>query len=147
MSSRVFLDTSVLFAAVYSTSGAAHDLILLAVAGEVQVLISQDVLEEVQRNLSQKVPEKLGAFHRLMQLIDPVMVDDPTPAAVHAAEAYVAAKDAPIVAAAIAAQPDYLVTYDRKHLLEPPEVAQRSGLTIVTPDVVVAAIQADENGP
>jgi predicted nucleic acid-binding protein len=104
-------------------------------------------LEEVQRNLSQKVPEKLGAFHRLMQLIDPIMVDDPMPAAVRAAEAYVAAKDAPIVAAAIAAQPDYLVTYDRKHLLEPPEVAQQSGLTIVTPDVVVAAIQEDEDGP
>lgn len=57
---------------------------------------------------------------------------------------YVAAKDAPIVAAAISARPDYLVTtYDRTHLLDPPEVAQRSGLTIVTPDVVVRAVQED----
>ena len=108
-------------------------------------MISQDVLEEVQRNLSKKVPEKIDLFRQLMQLIDPIVIADPTAAAVRAAEAYVVAKDAPIVAAAIAAQPDYLVTYDRKHLLEPPEVAQKSGLPIVTPDVIVAAVQNDEN--
>ena len=48
-----------------------------------------------------------------------------------------ALKDAPIVAAAIAAQVDYLVTYDRKHLLDPAEVTEKSGLRIVTPHVVV----------
>jgi putative PIN family toxin of toxin-antitoxin system len=145
MTNRVFLDASVLFAAVYSTTGSAHDLVLLAVADQVQVLISQDVMDEVERNLTKKVPEKIDTLHQLMQLIEPEMVNDPTTAAVQATAEYVAAKDAPIVAAAIAAQPDYLVTYDRKHLLEPPEVAQRSGLTIVTPDIVITAIQEDEN--
>lgn len=143
---KVFLDTSALFAAVYSTSGSAHDLILLAVVGQVQVLICQDVLSEVQRNLNKKVPEKLGIFQQLMQLVEPVIVDDPATEAVREVEEYVVAKDAPIVAAAISVQPDYLVTYDRKHLLDPPEVAQRSGLTIVTPDIVVAAIQGEQNG-
>ncbi len=102
-------------------------------------------MDEVERNLTKKVPEKIDTLHQLMQLIEPEMVNDPTTAAVQATAEYVAAKDAPIVAAAIAAQPDYLVTYDRKHLLEPPEVAQRSGLTIVTPDIVITAIQEDEN--
>ena len=146
MTNRVFLDASVLFAAVYSSSGSARDLILLAVEDQIQVVVSQDVLDEVQRNLSRKVPEKLDVFQQLMVLVAPEVIADPDPEAVHAAEEYVAAKDAPIVAAAIKARPDYLVTYDRKHLLEPPKVAQRSGLTIVTLDVVVAAVQADENG-
>lgn len=145
MTSRIFLDASVLFAAVYSSSGSARDLILLAVEGRIQVVISQDVLEEVQRNLSKKAPETIDVFRQLMRLIDPVVVADPAAAAVRAVEAYVVAKDAPIVAAAIATQPDYLVTYDRKHLLDPPEVAQKSGLTIVTPDVVVAAVQEDDS--
>lgn len=146
MTSRVFLDASVLFAAIYSRSGSAHDLLLLAVEGLVEVLVSQDVLDEVQRNVSRKVPEKLAVWRGLMQLVDPVLVASPTRAAVRAAEAYVVAKDAPIVAAAIAAQPDFLVTYDRRHLLGPPEVAEKSGLTIVTPDVVLTAVQGDEPG-
>jgi putative PIN family toxin of toxin-antitoxin system len=138
---RVFLDASALFAAVYSSSGSARDLLLLVVEDEVQVVVSQDVLDEVQRNLSRKVPEKVAMFQQLLALADPEVIADPGQEAVRSAEEYVVAKDAPIVAAAINAQPDYLVTYDRKHLLDPPTVAQRSGLTIVTPDVVIAAVQ------
>jgi predicted nucleic acid-binding protein len=44
------------------------------------------------------------------------------------------------VAAAIKAKVDYLVTYDHKDLLDPPEVARRSGLTIVRPDAVIRVI-------
>jgi hypothetical protein len=34
-----------------------------------------------------------------------------------------------------------LATYDRKDLHDPPQVAANSGLRIVTPDVIVAAIK------
>jgi hypothetical protein len=54
---------------------------------------------------------------------------------------YVEPKDAAIIAAAIKAHPDYLATLDRKHLLDPPEVAARSGLTILTPGDVLARIR------
>ena len=49
------------------------------------------------------------------------------------------------MAAAIAAKPDYLVTYDRRHLIEPPEVAEQSSLEIVTQDVVVKIVDRQEN--
>ena len=67
---------------------------------------------------------------------------------VWAVETYVVQKDALIIAAAINAKPDFFVTYDRKHLIDPPEVSENSGLTITTPDVVIEAIQdqkADDN--
>ncbi len=69
------------------------------------------------------------------------VTSDPSKEAVAACEAYVAQKDAPVVAAAISAQPDYLVTFDRRDLLDPPEVAEKLGLKIVTPDVVVAELK------
>jgi len=37
---RVFVDTSVLFAAVYSATGYARDLVLLAAAGRVHLIVS-----------------------------------------------------------------------------------------------------------
>lgn len=46
-------------------------------------------------------------------------------------------KDAAIVAGALKARPDYFVTYDRKHLINPPEVSNKSGLRIVTPKQVI----------
>ena len=134
---RVFFDASVLFAAGYSTAGYARDLIRLAIRGQLQVIVSQDVLDEVGRNMERKAPERVEAYQELLDLIELEIVPDPAKEAVWAVEAYVVQKDAPIVAAAINAQPDYLVTYDRRHLIEPPEVAEKSGLQIVTPEVVV----------
>lgn len=58
----------------------------------------------------------------------------------HAA-GYTKLKDAPIVAAAKHADVDYLVSLDRKDLVDVPEVSQRSGLTIVLPEDALAAIR------
>jgi putative PIN family toxin of toxin-antitoxin system len=141
---RVFFDSSALFAAAYSATGAARDLLKLAIQQQVQIVISQDVLTETERNLERKAPTKLDVFKQLLTLIEPEIVDSPAKETVWEIEQYVAQKDAPIIAAAIAAQPDYLVTYDRKDLLDKPEVAEKSGLQIVTPDVVVKYLSEQE---
>jgi hypothetical protein len=49
------------------------------------------------------------------------------------------------VAAAKAANVNFLATYDRRHLVDPPQVAEKSGLTIVTPDVVLMAIREQDS--
>lgn len=72
-----------------------------------------------------------------MAVLKPEIVDDPTPEEVATAALYTREKDAIIVAAAIKATPDYLATYDHKDLLDPPEVAEKSGLTIVRPEVII----------
>lgn len=140
--SRVFLDASVLFAAAYSTTGSARDLILLAAKGQVALVLSEDVIEEAYRNLTRKAPEKAAVLLQLIDLLEPEMVQ-PSQEEVRGAQEYVVAKDAPIVAAAIASEVDFLVTYDRRDLLDPPQVAQHSGLAIVTPDIVVNQLRSE----
>lgn len=134
---RVFLDTSVLFSAIFSAGGHARDLLHLAARETLTLVISREVLEETERNLRKKSPEKLPLFTMLIAVLQPDIVDDLTPEEVAAAAVYTIQKDAPIVAAAIKTKADYLVTYDHKDLLDPPEVAEKSGLTIVRPEEVV----------
>ena len=138
---RIFLDASVLFAAAYSTKGTARDLIRLALEGKIELVVSQQVLEETRRNFSLDYPEKLTLLNMIVDELDLVIVDNPTKDQVLAAAEYTALKDAPIIAAAQSAAIDYLATYDRKHLLEPEIVAEKSGLVIVTPMVIVKLLE------
>lgn len=136
MRSKVFIDSSVLFAAVISLTGHARDLIRYGIAGRVQLVTSNYVLAEVTQNLAEKQPR---AAYILEQIVKEAgwLVIDATQEEVLAAAEYTVAKDAPVVAAAAKAKCDYLATFDRKHLLNPPEVAKGSGLTITTPSLIV----------
>lgn len=60
-----------------------------------------------------------------------------------AAAEYTTAKDAVVMAAAIAAGAEYLVTLDRIHLLNVPQVAERSGLRIVLPGTLVQLLREE----
>lgn len=142
----VFFDTSVVFAAAYSSRGAARDLVRLAIEGKLTAIVSEDVLQEGERNVCKKIPEMLPVYREFMEAFAPRIVPAPAAEDIARVAQYTAAKDAPILAAAIAVRPDYFATYDRKHLLVP-EVAQRSGLTIVTPDIVVRAIVGESTEP
>ena len=134
---RLFFDSSALYAAVLSPSGAAYAILQHAARDKVQVVISQDVIAEVERNLERKAPELASVLTTLLHETIFEVVSSPPQDEVWAAEEYVVQKDAFIVAAAKHAQVDYLVTFDRKHLIDPPEVAKRSGLKIVTPGDVL----------
>ncbi len=136
----VFVDSSVLFAAVYSSRGIARDLVNLAITQQVQLVITPFALEEVRRNIALDFPEKLSLYEAVVMNIPFRMISNPTHEQIVMAAQYTVIKDAPIIAAAINAQVDYLVTYDREQLLDRPEVAEKSGLRIVTPDVVIAAL-------
>ena len=138
---RAFVDASVLFSAIQSSTGYARDLLRLSLSQAVTLVVSSYVLDEVRVNLARKAPLKSEAFEAVVALVGFVLAE-PTTAQVQAAAEYTVLKDAPVVAAAIAGRCRYLVTFDRKHLLDPPAVSARSGLLIVTPDIVVHAIQS-----
>ena len=93
-------------------------------------------MTETRRNLGRRVPELVPHLEELLVQIPYELVSDPTKEEVWAAEEYVNPKDALIIAAAIKARPDYLATLDREHLIDPSEVAMRSGLAIHTPGEV-----------
>lgn len=134
---RLFIDASVFFAAAYSATGYARDLLMAAIDNNVTLIVNSTVLEEVERNLQKKAPEKLEAFRLLLELLPIERLTEIDNALLAQVGEYVVAKDVPIVAGAIAAKVDYLVTYDEKDLLKAIQVAEKSGLKIVRPDAVV----------
>jgi predicted nucleic acid-binding protein len=82
---RVFLDASVVFAAAYSHSGAARELLHRGLQGDVRLVVSQDVLEETTRNLARKAPELIPILERLLGLLELEVCADPTKEEVWAA--------------------------------------------------------------
>ena len=137
---RAFIDASVLFAASLSPTGASREIIRQAVRGQVTLVASKLVYEEVEKNLADKAPEALPAFRQFLDTA-PFETVRPTKRQVLQAAQYSALKDAPIVAAAKRARVDYLVSLDRRHLVGVPEVAQRSGLRIVLPSEFLGEVR------
>lgn len=142
---RVFVDASVLFAAIVSPSGASRELILRAQVQAVTLVVSPYVLAEVERNLARKAPINAPLFAAIQEIAGFEVVQ-PTAEQIKQAADYTEPKDAPVVAAAQAGFCEYLTTFDRKHLINPPEVAEKSGLKIVTPDVVLAHLRGQPGG-
>jgi putative PIN family toxin of toxin-antitoxin system len=138
---RVFLDANVLFSAAYSATGASREILRRALRHEIDIVVSRYVLKETRRNLEHKAPQAVDAFKELISLLSVEMEADPSPSKLQAAASYINLKDAPIIAAAVNAEADYLVTLDRRHFIADPAVAQRSGLSIVTPDQLVAILR------
>jgi predicted nucleic acid-binding protein len=137
----VFVDSSVLFAGSLSAKGFARDLLLAGLTGQVALVLSSDVFEETERNLSRDYPRALAAFQQFKDAWSGAVID-PDPEAVQEIAERIARKDAPIVAAALAAGVDYLATYDRKHLLSEKVLIKSSyNLAVVTPEEVLAMIE------
>lgn len=131
---RAFFDATVLFSATYSDAGGSRELIRQAVRGSFQLVTSPYVLEEARRNIAQSAPDLLARHEAIVAGLSGYMqvADDASAARVREVARYVVAKDAPVVAAALEARVGYLVTLDRKHLLQD-SVRERSGLNILTP--------------
>ncbi len=137
---RVFFDSSVLFAAAASATGASRALVILSELGLLRPVVCPQVFDEVERNLRAKAPAALPHFQRLREALDWEMVDDPTPEQVQDCMNVIAAKDAPILAAAIAAGPQRLITLDA-HDFDRPEVHQHVVFTIQTSGELMVEIR------
>jgi predicted nucleic acid-binding protein len=57
---RVFVDTSVLFSAIFSPHGYVRDLLHLAGQDALTLVVSRNVLDETERNLLKKFPGKFA---------------------------------------------------------------------------------------
>ena len=129
---RVFLDSNVVFSGLYSSEGASGIILERFIEGEFKVVISQQVLTEVVRTLKDKLTEALPFLRQLLVSSPPEIVKDQSSEEVASWAKIIHIENAGILAAAVAAQPHYLVTGD-KHFLENPGIAEKSGLCIVTP--------------
>ena len=137
---RIFLDSNVIFSGIYSSEGAPGIILEHFVEGRLRVVISQQVLEEVVRTVKEKLPHALPALRRLLVSIPPEIRNDPSPEEVARWAEVIQIEDASILAAAVAAQPDYLVTGD-KHFFENLGIEEKSGLNVVTPAQFLECLQ------
>ncbi len=129
---KIFIDSSVLIAGVASVTGASATVLDLCEAKSIQMVISRQILVEADRNFSAKLPALLTQFRQFIRNLAPLMVEDPPDVAVARAAALIAEKDAAILAAAMEAKVDYLITLDKKHFLKP-KVKECISLTICSP--------------
>ena len=131
---NLFLDSSALITGIVSAKGAARALLLLAENGQIAVTISEQVLAETERAIARKVPLALSDFRQAILASQAQIVRDPSKDEVSAHPDLIShPADIPIVLAAMQAKVDYLVTLNRKHFIDDPELARRSGLNIGTP--------------
>jgi predicted nucleic acid-binding protein len=131
---NLFLDSSALVAGIISPTGAARVLLLLAETGHITITISEQVVAESERAITRIVPRALGDLRKAILVSNVEIVRDPSPDEVVANSHLIShPPDAPILVAAMKAGVDYLVTLNRKHFIDDPNVARLSGLQIGTP--------------
>jgi predicted nucleic acid-binding protein len=139
---NLFLDSSALFTGIASGTGAARVLLLLAESESISITISEQVVAETERAIAKKVPKALNDLRQAILATKARIIRDPSLEEVmehldltsHAA-------DVPIILAAMQDKVDYLVTLNRKHFMDDPGVAQRSGLRIGTPGEALSWIR------
>lgn len=137
---QVFLDTSVIIAAAISSRGTSRALLNLISSGGCTGFVSAYVLEEVQRHLVRKAPHTVSTIDTVIAQAGFNFVT-PTMHHIVQAEQHVELKDAPVVAAAMTAKVDALVTLDKKHLLHRErEIREACGIVVVDPGAILRLV-------
>jgi putative PIN family toxin of toxin-antitoxin system len=130
----VFVDTCVWIAAVLSPKGGSCAVVQALKKNDDMVMISSpEVIEEAVRNFSKKYPKYQKEFLRYFHEVHPIMVQPKRAMIIRAAQ-LVHPDDAPILAAALTAQADYLLTLDKKHFItQATSIQTQTGMYIETP--------------
>ncbi len=114
----LFLDTSALFAGVWSAEGGGQHLLKLGEVDAVQLVVSSQVLVEMERALRKKAPHQLANLAVLLECSGVKVVERPTQSMVETCLHLTGYEnDAVVIAAAWSAESDYFVTLDQRHFL------------------------------
>ncbi len=128
---KVFLDTNALIAGIASSKGAARAVLQLAEIGLIEVIVSKQVIVEADRNIEDKLSEMLSEYREFIKFLAPVLIDDPHEKDIKKYLTGINPDDAPILAAAVSANVDFLITWDRKHFSDK-NIHIHSSMKIVT---------------
>jgi predicted nucleic acid-binding protein len=140
---RLFLDTSALFAGIWSAEGGARMLLRLGEADVAQLLISPQVLAEIEQVVRRKAAQHLPTLAVLIDRSRAQVVASAPPDLLKSCREWVPHPgDAQILADAWQHGADYLVTLDRAHFLDIPDLEGQVPFSIGTPDDCLAWMRA-----
>ncbi|MDX1417913.1 MAG: PIN domain-containing protein [Candidatus Promineifilaceae bacterium] len=130
----LFLDTSVVFAGIWSPSGGARKLLKLGEVHALNLWVSSQVLVEIENVLRRKAPQALGTLALLLDRSRASVLAEVSVKMIAECQSLIGYRpDAVIVAAAWEARVDYFVTLDRKHFLDNQRLHQAAPFAIGTP--------------
>ena len=116
---RLFLDTSALFAGIWSAEGGARMLLKLGEAEAVHLLVSSQVLQEIEDVIRRKAPQYLPTLAVLLDRAQVNVVPSAPDEVFERCQSFVPHKgDARVISDAWHNGADYLVTLDRAHFLD-----------------------------
>jgi predicted nucleic acid-binding protein len=137
---RVFLDTSVLFAAVLSPEGGSRMVLKLGETGLVELLVGPTVLAEIDDVVARKASESRPLLALLLDAARVEVEPAPSRKLLASARRLVAhTGDAAVLAEALAARADWLLSHDKRHLLA--AGTHVAALAIGTPGDLIAALR------
>lgn len=110
---KVFLDTSVILSGLNSSFGASAAIISLFKTNQVEIIISREVIEEMQRVVNKKFPLLLGSYFDFLTT-KPKIIPKPSLRDLKRASLIIRSEDTPILAGAIKSNADFLITLDKK---------------------------------
>jgi hypothetical protein len=123
---KVFVDADVIFAgaAAPTEHGASHVVLRMGEITLIDCISSEQAVKEVERNLAEKIPEKLPDYHLLVSRSLRI-IGDPQPGEVIAYEGQADPNGLPILVAALKEGCSYLLTFNARHF------------TPATPDIII----------
>lgn len=137
---RLFLDSNVLTGGIVARWGLDRAVLSLCAARICRLVLAEAVRDEVEKNLllhaagleAKESDQLLVDYETLIKLARPEILPYPSRAEVLASRRLIAHHaDVPVLLSAIQAQPDWLLTHNRKHFT--PQVAKRTKLQIGSP--------------
>ena len=131
---KVFIDTSALFAGIWSREGGGRMVLKLGEAGAIRLLVSPQVMRELEGALRRKAPQAMGALALILERSGVEITESPPEETIQDALKLVDhLGDARILAAVLTAGVDYFITLDKEHFLENRAVMESTSIPIGTP--------------
>jgi predicted nucleic acid-binding protein len=135
---RIFADTSVIIAAVWSATGGARALFRMSELELIKLITGQSALVEADEVVRRKFPDTLPALVKILEKSRlEITVKPPEKLITKANEMIAYPPDAKILAEAMQAAPDWFVTHDRQHFLNNPALRELSFRTGTPGDVLL----------
>lgn len=139
----VFLDSNVIFSGLHSPGGPPGSILRYLLDRRVVVVISRQVLDEVVGTFKKKLPQALPALNEFLLNSHLQVASDPDPAEIGRWIGVLSEGDASVLAAAVAANPDYFVTGDG-HFMADSTLSEKSGLVICSPAQLLETLGLEE---